>query len=225
MFDQIELSIRSILEAFAYNPPAFYGCIILLMTLATFFPISEEAVIISAALVAYIGAHPDQFPPPATAQALSSVTPTMTAIICFLSVFFSDLLVYMIGYLFRDKITNHWFFKKIIPQNRKIKIDQWMSKYGYFVSGLFRFTPGLKFIGYLTCGITRIPIHKFILINGGVTLLVTPSQIFIIYIYGEPMVNNLKTIVMLIGFLILLSITTIILTHTKTLLKIYKNNY
>ena len=227
MFDQIELLIRSTLESFAYDPMIFYGLIVLFMILATFgFPISEEVIIISAALVAYIGAHPENFPPPVNNlndQMLASVTPIMTAIVCFLSVFFTDLLLYMIGYIFRERITNHWLFKRFISQERKIKIDQWMLKYGYYASGLFRFTPGLKFIGYITCGVVQIPIHKFILINGGVALLVIPSQVFIISAYGEPIVNNLKTIIMILGFLIAISITTIILRYIRTITKILRN--
>ena len=222
MFEIIEQSILHFLTSFAYDPFAFYGIIILIMTLATFgLPVSEEVVIISAALVTYMGAHPELYPPPLSAikEAQSPVQPATTALVCFLSVFLSDLLVYMIGFIFRGKIMNHSIVKKTILQKRKEKINVWISKYGYFVSGIFRFTPGLRFIGYLTCGVVRIPIHKFILINGIVALLVVPSQVFIISIYGETIIANLKTFSAVLASLFSIFLIAMIFSHLYKLIK------
>lgn len=206
MFKNIEQSILNFLTAFAYDPLAFYGIIIFIMALATFgVPISEEMIIISAALVVYMGAHPEIYPPPlfAIKGAHTPVSPVTTALVCFLAVFLSDLMVYMIGFIFRERIINQPFIRKTISQKRKEKINVWISRYGYWVTGIFRFTPGLRFIGYLTCGVVRLPIHKFILVNGGVALLVIPSQVLIISAYGEPIIANLQTIsIILLSFFI-----------------------
>lgn len=228
MFENIEQSLLQFLTASAYDPLAFYGIIILIMTLATFgLPISEEVVIISAALVTYMGAHPEIYPPPlfAIENAQNPVRSSTTALVCFLAVFLSDLLVYMIGFIFRGKIINHSIIKKTISQKRKEKINLWISRYGYFVSGIFRFTPGLRFIGYLTCGVVRIPIHKFILINGGVALLVVPSQVFIISIYGETIISNFKPLATLLAGILFVFIIAIISTHTYKPIKNKKNNH
>ena len=222
MFENIEQSLLNFLTTFAYDPWAFYGIIILLMTLTTLgFPISEEVVIISAALVTYMGAHPELYPPPlfAVESGQNPVGAFTTALVCFLAVFLSDLLIYMIGFIFRGKIINHPLIKKYISQKRKEKIDLWVSRYGSFVSGMFRFTPGLRFIGYLTCGVVRIPIHKFILINGGVALLVVPSQVFVISIYGKAIIANLKLISITLLGLCSFFIFTMLFTHLYKLLK------
>ncbi len=216
MFENIEQSILHFLTSFAYDPFAFYGIITVIMILTTFgFPISEEVVIISAALVTYMGMHPELHPPPlfAVENGQSPVQASTTAVVCFLSVFLSDLFVYMIGFIFRDKIINHPIIKKYIPQKRKEKINNWVSRYGCFVAGMFRFTPGLRFIGYLTCGVIRIPIHKFIFITGGVALLVVPSQVFIISIYGETIIANLKLVSSVLLILCLIFIFTMLSTH------------
>ena len=222
MFGSIEQSLLDFLTAFAYDPLAFYGLIIFLMTLTTLgVPISEELVIISAALVAYMGAHPELYPTPpfAVESGQSPVRASTTALVCFLAVFLSDMLVYMIGFIFRGKIINHPIIKKYISKKRKEKIDMWMSRYGAFVSGMFRFTPGLRFIGYLTCGVARIPVHKFILINGGVALLVVPSQVFIISIYGEAIIVNLKLVSITLLGLCSFLIFTMLFTHLYKFLK------
>ena len=227
MLKNIEQSFLQLLTASAYDPLVFYSIIVLTMTLATFgLPISEEIVIISAALVAYMGAHPEIYPPPffAIENVQKPVQPSTTALVCFLAVFLSDLLVYMIGFIFRGKIINHPIIKKAIPQKRKEKINLWISRYGYFASGIFRFTPGLRFIGYLTCGVARIPIYKFIFINGGIALLVVPSQVFIISIYGETIISNFKllSIAMAGGLFILIS--AFLFTHIYKLIKSKQRN-
>ena len=215
MFTNIEQHILQLLTASAYDPFAFYGIIILVMTVATFgLPISEELVIISAALATYMGAHPELYPPPlfAIENMHTPVRPSTTALVCFLSVFLSDMLVYMMGFIFREKITNHSFIKKVISKDRKEKINNWISKYGHFVLVILRFTPGLKFIGYLTCGVIRIPIYKFILISGGVALIVIPSQVFIIYLYGETIVKNLKILMVILAIILFTLIALMVIS-------------
>ena len=222
MFENIEQSLLNFLITFAYDPWVFYSIIVLLMTLTTFgFPISEEVVIISAALVTYMGAHPELYPPPPSAleSGQTPVQASTTALVCFLSVFLSDLLVYMLGFIFRDKIINQPIIKRFFSKKRKEKIDIWVSKYGAFVSGIFRFTPGLRFVGYLTCGVVRIPIHKFILINGGVALLVVPSQVFIISIYGEAIIANLKWVSIILLVLCIFFILTMVFTQVYKFLQ------
>ena len=215
--EQLEQIITNFLLSAAYDPFLFYSLIILLMALATLgLPVSEEVVIISAALGAYMAAHPELYPPPVNISTDQlPVSTTGTAIMCFLAVFITDLFVYMIGFLFRNTVINSNIFKKTISTKRKERIDLWMHKYGYFASGMFRFTPGLRFIGYLTCGISRIPIHKFIMVNGSVALLVVPSQVFLISIYGEQIIEHIEMVALIFGIIVSTAIITLIFTHLR----------
>ena len=232
MFEAIEQNLLNFLLSCAYEPVMFYSLIVLIMTLSTFgLPISEEVVIISAGLCVYMGAHPELYPPPVLEPALQGalhgalqstqtpVQPITTALVCFLSVFLSDFLVYMLGFVFRGKVINHPLIKKSAPQKRKEKIDIWLAKYGYFVPGLFRFTPGLRFIGYLTCGVVRIPIHKFILVDGSVAFLVVMAQILIISNYGEVIIENLKISVLIVAFLSYTFLITVVLRPLYRIIK------
>ena len=222
MFINIKNSVLDLLTSVAYEPVMFYGIIILIITLATFgLPISEEIVIVSAALVTYMGQHPELYPPSpfAIEEGLIPVQPITTAIVCFLAVFLSDLLVYMLGFIFREKILNYPLVQKTISQKKQDRIDKWILKYGHYVSGIFRFTPGLRFIGYLSCGIVRIPIDKFILINGLVALLIVPSQVIIISIYGETIIENLKSIFIIVITLFCLFIFSLVAPHIHRFIK------
>lgn len=220
--EQLEQIIMNFLLTAAYDPFLFYGVIILLMALATLgLPVSEEVVIISAALGAYMAAHPELYPLPPTIQEGQLPVSTMgTATVCFLAVFVTDLAVYMIGFLFRNTVVNNTLFKKTISIKRKERIDLWMQKYGCFAAGMFRFTPFLRFIGYLTCGISRIPIHKFILVNGSVALLTIPSQVFLVSIYGEKIIEHIEMVALIFGIVVTTAIITVIFTHLRNF--IYK---
>ena len=217
MLEQLEQSITDFLLTSAYDPFLFYSLIILLMTLSTMgVPISEEVVIISAALGAYMAAHPELYPPPAgVPEGLEPVSTAGTAVICFLAVFVTDLLVYMVGFIFKDRVTNHRWFKRLVSTKRKQRIDLWMQKYGYFASGMFRFTPGLRFIGYLTCGVLRIPIYKFMLINGSVSLLVVPSQVFLISIYGQKIIEHIEIAALVLGLIITFVLFAVVATYLR----------
>ena len=222
MFENLEQSILHFLTAFAYDPYAFYGFIILIMTLTTFgLPVSEEVVIISAALVAYMGAHPELYPPPVEALQTGQgpVRASTTALVCFLSVFLSDLLVYMMGFIFREKIIRHPVIKKHSSKKKKERIQAWVSRYGCLVAGMFRFTPGLRFIGYLTCGVVRIPIYKFTLVTGGVALAVIPAQVFIVSAYGETIIANLKLVSLALLILCSVFLFTMLSSHIYRLIK------
>ena len=72
--------------------------------------------------------------------------PATTALVCFLAVFLSDMLVYMIGFFFREKIINHvWIRKKYLTEKKRKKLIYGSHGTDVFVSGIFRFTPGFRF--------------------------------------------------------------------------------
>ena len=222
MFENLEQSLLHFLTNFAYDPYTFYGFIILIMTLTTFgFPVSEEVIIISAALVAYMGAHPELYPPPMEAlqNGQGPVRASTTALVCFLSVFLSDLLVYMMGFIFREKITRQAIIKKYSSKKKAERIKVWVSRYGCLVAGMFRFTPGFRFIGYLTCGVVRIPIYKFILVTGVVTLVVVPLQVFIVSAYGQAIIAHLKLVSLILLIVCSFFIFTMLGSHIYKLIK------
>ena len=79
--------------SYSAEPIIIYIAIAVLMTMGSFgLPISEEIVIISAGLMAYIGSHPELYPP--IKESADFMTIHTTALVCFLSVFLSDFLVF-----------------------------------------------------------------------------------------------------------------------------------
>lgn len=205
MFD-IDLSQQGLMTFFseyAYQPGMVYTFIVLFMLASSFgFPVPEELVLVSTGLIAYMATHPDKFPPPYPgAEGINVVT---ACIVSFLAVFCSDLLVYLIGKFFGGKIIKTKFFQKSVAGSGFDKINAFFQKYGGWAVGVFRFTPGLRFPGHLSCGLLGIPVWKFILIDTLAAGFSVPTQVYFVAKYGEIILEKLNTFKMYLGGAILI---------------------
>ncbi len=171
-------------QGYAYEPMKVYAFITVFMFASSFgFPVPEELVLLTSGLVAYMAHHPEQFPPPyAGAEGVNVVT---LSIVCFVAVFVSDLIVFLIGKFFGARIIKTKFFNRQVAGKSFDTINSWFQKYGGWACGIFRFTPGLRFPGHLSCGLLGIPVWKFILIDGSAALLSVPTQVYFVATYGE----------------------------------------
>lgn len=176
---------------YAYQPYYVYGFIILFMTASSFgLPVPEEMTLISAGLVAYMAQNPAKYPPPYPGA--EGVDLTILAIICFLAVWGSDFLVYTIGKLFGPRLVKTRFFKRTIGEDRFKKINKIFNKYSYWACGLFRFTPGIRFPGHISCGLMGVSLWKFLLIDGFAALLSVPTQVLLVANYGEVILEKVR---------------------------------
>lgn len=183
--------IFGFLSSYAYEPWMVYGFTVLFMIACSFgLPIPEEVLIVSIGLIAFVGVHPDQFPPPHGTE--SFVNPYTAAAVAFFAVFLSDLWVFYIGKRLGKKIEQTKFFKRSISDERWAQVCSWMEKFGFWAAGLFRFLPGLRFPGHLACGFSKVRPTQFILVDGAAALLTVPTQILLISYFGHHVVNTLE---------------------------------
>jgi membrane protein DedA with SNARE-associated domain len=202
---------------YAYQPTYVYGFITLFMFASSFgFPIPEELVLISAGLVAYMAQHPDKFVPPFPgAEGVDVVT---LCIVCFLAVFISDFVVFLIGKFFGGRIIKTRFFQRQVAGKGFDRINSWFQKYGGWACGIFRFTPGLRFPGHLSCGLLGIPAWKFVSIDGFAALISVPTQVYFVSKYGEVILQKLSE------FKKYVSIVVLIIFAVWLIRKIYLKN-
>ncbi len=215
----LDFNIVDFFAGYAYQPYLVYGFIILFMTASSFgLPIPEEMTLVSAGLVAYMASHPAKFPPP-TPDA-EGVNLTLLMVICFIAVLGSDLVIYLLGKTFGRKIVNSSFFQKRIGPERYEKINGLFNKYSYWACGLFRFTPGVRFPGHLTCGILGVSIWRFLLVDGLAALVSVPTQVYLVATYGEVILDKIKefklVLLGVIGVLILVWLVKKLLTRKNT---------
>lgn len=172
------------LSPYAYQPEWIYFFLITMMLLSSVgLPFPEEVTLVSVGILAYIGSHPDLYPPPYPGA--PHINPTTAAIVAFAAVFLSDLLIYSIGRYFGPKVFEWGPVKKIISADSQKKIQDWTHKYGSLACGIFRFTPGLRFPGHLASGMVKFPVWKFILVDGTAALISVPTQVLLFAHYGQ----------------------------------------
>lgn len=186
-----EQAIIDFFTTYAYQPIFVYGFIIAFMTASSFgLPIPEEITLLSAGLVAYMARHPEQYPPP-TPDA-QGVNLYVIALVCFIAVLGSDLLIYGLGKVFGKRLIKTKFFTSEKGKKRFEKINRVYQRYGHWGCGLFRFAPGVRFPGHLSCGMMGIPLWKFVLIDGSAALISVPTQVFLVAHYGEVILSKVK---------------------------------
>lgn len=191
-------ALMSFFGQYAYEPLFVYGFIIVFMFMSSFgLPVPEEVTLISAGLVAYMAKNPELFPPPYEgAQGVNVFTLSM---VCFFAVFMSDLVVYFIGKFFGGKIIKTRFFQKQVAGKSFDTINSWFQKYGGWACGIFRFTPGLRFPGHMSCGLLGIPVWKFMLIDGLAALVSVPTQVYVVATYGELILEKIREFKLVVG--------------------------
>lgn len=181
MFD---FDLIAFFSQYAYQPNLVYMFIVVFMTASSFgLPIPEEMTLVSAGLVAYMARHPDLYPPPYPGA--EGVNLFVLTALCFFAVLGSDILIYTLGRVFGKKLIRTELFNRTIGEKRFGKINKIFQKYSYWACGLFRFTPGVRFPGHMTCGLMGIPLWKFILVDGLAALVSVPTQVLLVAFYGE----------------------------------------
>lgn len=179
------------LVPYAYEPTWIYIFLITMMLLsAVGLPFPEEATLVSVGLLAYMGMHPDLYPPPY--EGAPHVNPKTAAMVAFLAVVFSDFLIYSIGRFYGRRIFDWKPIKSVLSEDNRIKIEDWTHKYGAYACGIFRFTPGLRFPGHLACGMLKFSAWKFALIDGFAALISVPTQILLLAYYGDTILKFIK---------------------------------
>jgi membrane protein DedA with SNARE-associated domain len=98
---------------------------------------------------------------------------------CIAGVIVGDTCLYLIGRLWGTRLARLDFVKKyLLPPERMHKISENFQVYGVKILLFARLTPGIRAPIFVTAGITRLPVAKFLLADGiyaipGVTILFT----------------------------------------------------
>jgi membrane protein DedA with SNARE-associated domain len=179
---------------YAYHPLWVYSGMTGMMFVSAFgFPLPEEVPLIGSGLVAYMGRHPEVYPAPAGASS-GRVHVLTLAIVAFAAVVMSDYLVFYLGrYSVRHIEARGWFQRMVKPE-MMTKLRRWMSQYGIWACGVFRFAPGLRFPGFMACGALGIRRRHFLFIDGLAALLSVPTQVVLVGVYGATILKHFKEI-------------------------------
>lgn len=179
------------LSQYAYQPEIVYLAVFGMMIASGFgLPIPEEVTIVSIGILAYMGGQPEHFPPPYPGAPV--VNAFEAAAVTFGSVVFADVLVFSLGRFFGRKLLKKEWFKRLFSDSVMSRVNDWMKKYGIFAAFAFRFTPGLRFPAHIAMGMSQFPMWQFAMVDGFAALISVPTQILLIYYYGEPILVALQ---------------------------------
>lgn len=181
------------LSQYAYQPTMVYIAVFVMMIASGFgFPLPEEVTIISVGVLAYMGAHPDIFPPPyPNAPVVDGVE---AAIFTALAIFLADNLVFWIGRTFGRKVMKSRAFSRFFDGPVMTKVNHIATKYGTFAAFIFRFTPGIRFPAHLFLGMSKFSAPMFALVDGLAVAISVPTQILLIDHFGEPILRTLSVV-------------------------------
>ncbi len=181
------------LSQYAYEPTMVYILVFVLMIASGFgLPLPEEVTIISVGILAYMGAHPEQFPPPYPGAAV--VNGVEAAIFTSLAIFLADNLVFWIGRTFGRKVMKAPAFSRFFEGPVMTKVNGIVTKYGKAAAFIFRFTPGIRFPAHLFLGMSKFSGPAFALVDGLAVAISVPTQILLIYKFGEPILATLSVV-------------------------------
>jgi membrane protein DedA with SNARE-associated domain len=143
-----------------------WACVItftLLVAAGIGFPIPEELPIIGAGI--WVGHNRDLGP------ARWLILP-----VCITGVVISDGLLYGIGRYFGPKLLQWRAIKRLLPPQKREKIESNFHKYGVLTLLFARFLPAIRSPVFITAGIMRLSFAKFVIADGiyaipGVSLL------------------------------------------------------
>jgi len=178
------------LAQYAYQPEVVYMAVFGMMIASGFgFPVPEEVSIISVGLLCYMGAHPELFPPPYVGAPV--VNGYEAAFITLLAVVVTDVMIFSLGRFFGRKLMRKDWFRRLFPENLMHRVDNFMKRWGVFAAFIFRFTPGLRFPAHVAMGVSNFSMWQFALVDALAAAISVPTQILLIYHYGEPILHGL----------------------------------
>ncbi len=83
--------------------------------------------------------------------------------VCILGVVFSDIILYLGGRYFGDRLLEHRWLARVLPRERRQRTEENFHRYGVSILVFGRLVPGIRSPLFLTAGTMRLPLPRFLL--------------------------------------------------------------
>ncbi|MCS6852689.1 MAG: DedA family protein [Gemmataceae bacterium] len=188
----------------------YWGVFAALVAAGLGFPIPEELPIVTAG--ALVGHAADDPLPPADPVGLLAASPTATPPaqlpwgslarlrhvgtriplrwwimlpVCILGVVISDGLLYTIGRLGGRRLLERKWVRRLLPPAKRRRIEDNFRRYGVWVLLFARFLPAIRSPIFVTAGIMRLPLGRFLLADGIYALPGVSLLFFLAFWFGD----------------------------------------
>ena len=189
-----DTAIMQFFAQYAHSPALIYSIVAAMMFLSSFgLPLPEEVTIVALGLMVHMGKYPDQYPPPPGVEFQPLNLYTAMAV-CFFSIMISDFIVFYLGRRFGASSFIHRLFRRYLGEHSLERARTMIHKHRFLVPAIFRFTPGVRFPGHLSCGMMGISAWTFLAADGLAALISVPTQVYLFATYGQVILSTIKEI-------------------------------
>lgn len=123
---------------------------------------------------------------PQTADYFGGFIPATITIgaLIYLSIICGDLIAYSMGRRFGKGIANWRGLRRALSPKRLARLERWFARYGNWAVFIGRMMAGVRFVTFVSAGIARMPVHRFIIFDTLASLVTVPAWIFLGYVIG-----------------------------------------
>jgi membrane protein DedA with SNARE-associated domain len=168
---------------------SYFAITIVLILTGLGLPIPEEVAIIAAGVLASQG----------------QLNPYLALLSCMVGVLIGDLVIYGIGHRFgRNVVREHPYWASLVNAQREARVEQMIRRHGAKVLFVARFLVGLRAAVYLTAGILRMPLARFLLIDLCCASVVVSSFYLLSFHFGQEILFWIRRAEILITVVVVL---------------------
>jgi membrane protein DedA with SNARE-associated domain len=106
-------------------------------------------------------------------------------LVCFAGVILSDLMLYGIGRLWGPRLMQRRWLARLFPAEKRQQVEENFSRYGVKVLLAIRWIPAIRSPMFVTAGIMRVPLLRFVVADGLAAILGHSLLFFLAYWLGE----------------------------------------
>ena len=123
---------------------------------------------------------------PKTAEYFGGFVPALmtVGILIYISIICGDLIAYGMGRRFGPGLATWPGLRHALSPKRRARLERWFARYGNWAVFIGRMMAGVRFVTFVSAGIARMPVHRFVIFDTLASLVTVPAWIFLGYIIG-----------------------------------------
>jgi membrane protein DedA with SNARE-associated domain len=123
---------------------------------------------------------------PHTADYFGGFVPAIMtlAVFLYLAIVCGDLIAYSMGRRFGEGIANWPLLRRALSEKRRARLERWFARYGNWAVFLGRMMAGVRFVTFVSAGIARMPVHRFVIFDSLASLVTVPAWVCLGYVIG-----------------------------------------
>ena len=161
-----------------HGPMPYFACFGILLACGVGLPLPEDITLFACGLSAYYG--------------LTDLW--IIILVAYAGVIVGDSIIFWLGSAYGQKLTNGWFFRKILPAERLNLVKTKFHEKGNKLIFIARFMPGLRAPIYFSAGTLHLPYRVFLFYDGLAALLSVPVIVGAVFYFGDELDKVVRVI-------------------------------